>query len=74
MRSIGVCMCIEVKSHIQGVKMLTLFGSLCCDGFTSFIAVLAGVRRQQFLLLGPSHYVLHEGGDRIQSPKRHVFK
>jgi hypothetical protein len=29
---------------IQGVEILTLFGGLCCVGFTNTIGIVAGVQ------------------------------
>jgi hypothetical protein len=32
--------------EIQGVKMLTRLGGMCCDGFINLAGVVAGVQRQ----------------------------
>jgi hypothetical protein len=51
------------------VKMLTLFGGLCCVGIINPIGVAAGVQRDYFFILGPFEYAPSHDGDRIQSPK-----
>jgi hypothetical protein len=40
----------------------------------NLVGVVAGVRRQKLVLLGPSEYVPPEYGDRIQSLKGRVLK
>jgi hypothetical protein len=40
--------------EIQGVKMLTLFGGLCYDGFVNLIGFVADAWRQRLALsIGP---------------------
>jgi hypothetical protein len=51
------------------VKMLTLFGGLCCVGIMNPVGVVAGVQRYYLLILGPFEYVPFHDRGRIQSPK-----
>jgi hypothetical protein len=64
--------------EIQGVKMLTLFGGLCYDGFINLVSFFADVWRQRLAhsvgLFGLFEWVPPEDGDRMQSLKSCVLK
>jgi hypothetical protein len=52
--------------EIQGEKMSTVFGGLCCIGLVILLVLLVSGDREQLFRLGLSEEVPPEYGDRIQ--------